>query len=42
MAAFVSLIGRRIGLKVGAGQVVEEDVEPRTKQILPALPQMVE
>lgn len=40
IAAFIVLIGRRRRFEIGAGQVIEQYVEARAKQILPALAQM--
>jgi len=39
-ATFVFIIARRIGLEIGARQIIEEHVEGSGEQILPTLPQM--
>ena len=40
VAALVGFVVRRRRLEIGAGQVVQQHIEPRPKQILPALAQM--
>ena len=42
MVPLVGFVGGRIGLEIGARQVVEQNVEPRAEQVLPALPQVIE
>jgi len=42
MAALVVFIVRRCGLKIGAGQIVKQDFETGSEQILPAFAQMIE
>ena len=42
VAALVGFVVRRRRLEIGAGQVVQQHIEPRPKQILPALAQMRE
>ena len=40
--AFVLLIGRRIGLEIGARQVVQQDIERGSEKVLPTLAEMTE
>jgi hypothetical protein len=40
VAALVRIVVGRIGLEIGAGQIVEQDVEAFGEQVLPALAQM--
>jgi hypothetical protein len=42
LAALVLLILGWRRLEVGAGQVLEQDIEPSTEEVLPALGQMIE
>ena len=41
-AALVAFREGGIGLKIGAGHVVEQDVKVRVEQVAPAVPQMAE
>src|SRR5260370_9798249 len=42
VASLVVFVGRRRGLKIGTGQIIEQDFETGAEQILPALAQMIE
>jgi hypothetical protein len=42
VTALVVLVIRRVRFEIGAGQVVEQNLEAGAKQILPALPQVAE
>ena len=42
MASLVALWKRRIGLEIGAGQIVEQHIEADVEQVAPAPDQMIE
>src|SRR5260370_819474 len=42
VASLVVFVVRRRGLKIGAGQIIEQDFKTGAEQILPALAQMIE
>lgn len=42
MAALILLVERRVGLEVGAGEVIQEHIEAGVEQIPPAAHQVIE